>query len=62
MYFLVIKKLWGVSLNDRFCLELINWVGQLLSRHLENILTSCLHRITKDVAEGLNIKIMSINR
>ena len=36
-------------------------VGQLLSRHLENILTFSRHRIN-GVAEGLNSKIMSIKR
>ena len=37
-------------------------VGQLLSRHLENILTFCRHWTTNGVAEGLNSKIMSIKR
>jgi len=36
--------------------------SQLLSRHIENILTFCLHRITNGDAEGLNSKIMSIKR
>jgi hypothetical protein len=34
-------------------------VGQLLSRHRENIPTFCRHRIINGVAEGLNGKIMS---
>lgn len=47
---------------DRSGLEPMKRVGQLLSRHLENILTFCRHRITNGVAEGLNSKIMSIKR
>jgi transposase len=47
---------------DRSGLEPMQRVGQLLSRHLENILTFCRHRITNGVAEGLNSKIMSIKR
>ena len=54
-------KRW-VKWIDRSGLEPMKRVGQLLSRHLENILTFCRHRITNGVAEGLNSKIMSIKR
>ncbi len=37
-------------------------VGEMLSRHLDNILTFCRHRITNGAAEGLNSKIMAIKR
>ncbi len=36
-------------------------VGEMLSRHLDNILTFCRHRITNGAAEGLNSKIMAIS-
>ena len=36
--------------------------GEMIQRHLENILTFCRHRITNAVAEGLNSKIMAIKR
>ena len=35
-------------------------VGEMIQRHLENILTFCRHRITNGLAEGLNSKIMAI--
>jgi transposase len=35
-------------------------VGQLLKRHLENLLTYLRHPITNAVTEGLNSKIQSI--
>ena len=34
----------------------------MLSRHMDNILTYCRHRITNGSAEGLNSKIMAIKR
>ena len=37
-------------------------VGEILSRHLDNIQTFCRHRITNGAAEGLNSKIMAIKR
>ena len=37
-------------------------VGEMLFRHLDNILTFCRHRITNGAAEGLNSKIMAIKR
>ena len=37
-------------------------VGEMLSRHLDNILTFCRHRITNGAAEGINSKIMAIKR
>ncbi|WP_082139849.1 transposase [Desulfovibrio sp. TomC] len=37
-------------------------MGEMIQRHLENILTFCRHRITNGVAEGLNSKIMAIKR
>ena len=37
-------------------------VGEMIQRHLENLLTFCRHRITNGVAEGLNSKIMAIKR
>jgi len=37
-------------------------VGEMIQRHLENILTFCRHRITNGVAERLNSKIMAIKR
>lgn len=40
----------------------IKKVADTLHRHLENILTHCVHPITNGVAEGLNSKIMSIKR
>ena len=36
--------------------------GEMLSRHLDNILTFYRHRITNGAAEGLNSKIMAIKR
>jgi len=35
-------------------------VGQVLKRHLENLLTYLKHHITNAVTEGLNSKIQSI--
>lgn len=40
----------------------IQKVADTLHRHLENILTYCVHPVTNGVAEGLNSKIMSIKR
>jgi transposase len=40
----------------------IKKVAAMLARHLENVLTYCIHRITNGVAEGLNSKIMTIKR
>ena len=37
-------------------------VGEMLSRHLDNILAFCRHRITNGAAEGLNSKIMATKR
>ena len=37
-------------------------VGEMLSRHLDNILTFCRHRITNSAAEGINSRIMAIKR
>jgi transposase len=37
-------------------------VSKRIRRHLENILISCLQRITDGVAEELNSKIMAIKR
>lgn len=37
-------------------------LGELVKRHIENILTYCTHRITNAVAERINSKIMSIKR
>lgn len=40
----------------------IRKVGEMIQRHLENILTFCGHRITNGVAAGPNSKIMAIKR
>jgi len=37
-------------------------VAEMLSRHLDNILAFCRHRITNGAAEGLNSKIMALKR
>ena len=40
----------------------IKQLATTLSKHLDNILTYCKHRITNGIAEGLNSKIMTIKR
>jgi transposase len=43
-------------------LEPVKKVAATLKRHIQNILTYCVHPITNAVAEGLNSKIMAIKR
>ena len=54
-------KRWLVWVN-KSDLAPMRKVGEMIQRHLENILTFCRHRITNGVAEGLNSKIMAIKR
>lgn len=37
-------------------------VAEMLTSHMDNIVTFCRHRVTNAVAEGLNSKIMAIKR
>jgi transposase len=43
-------------------LEPMRRAAQTLRRHLENILTYCVHPITNAVSEGINSKIMTLKR
>lgn len=63
------RKAWGRKFFDKWYswarrsqLEPIQHAAQTLKRHVENILTYCVHPITNAVAEGLNSKIMSLKR
>lgn len=43
-------------------LEPVPEVASMLKRRLESVFNHCKHEITNAVAEGLNSKIMAINR
>lgn len=63
------RKGWGQKFFDQWYgwarrsqLEPMKQAAQTLKRHMENILTYCVHPITNAVAEGINSKIMSLKR
>lgn len=48
--------------TKKSCLPPMKKVGELIERHIDNIVTYCTHKISNGVAEGLNSKIMTIKR
>jgi transposase len=55
-----LKKWFTWAAHSR--LEPIRQVAVMIQTHLNNLLTDCRHRVTNAVAEGLDSKIMAIQR